>query len=52
MLSYELIPLSENALVIKFGEQITPDIHQRVRQVSTYFIEHHIEGIMLLYSIL
>lgn len=46
MLSYELIPLSENALVIKFGEQITPDVHQRVRQVATYFTEHHVEGII------
>jgi inhibitor of KinA len=46
MLNYEFIPLSENTLVIKFGEKITPDIHQRVRQVSTYFIEHHVEGII------
>jgi inhibitor of KinA len=46
MLDYELIPLSENALVIKFGEQITPEVHQRVRRVFDYFIEHHVEGII------
>lgn len=46
MLNYELIPLNENALVIKFGEQIALDIHQRVRQVSIYFMENHVEGII------
>ncbi|WP_044895340.1 5-oxoprolinase subunit PxpB [Bacillus alveayuensis] len=46
MENYELIPLSENALIIKFGEQITPEVHQRVRQVSTYFMEQRIEGMI------
>lgn len=46
MLNYEFIPLSENALIIKFGEQINHDIHRRVRQFINYFTDHHIEGII------
>jgi inhibitor of KinA len=42
---YEFIPLSENAVVIKFGEQISTDVHQWVRQVSAYFTEHQVEGV-------
>ncbi|MCL6588123.1 MAG: 5-oxoprolinase subunit PxpB [Anoxybacillus sp.] len=46
MLNYEFIPLSENALIIKFGDQINYDIHRRVRQFINYFTDHHIEGII------
>lgn len=46
MLNYEFIPLSEHALIVKFGEQINHDIHRRVRQFTNYFTDHHIEGII------
>ncbi|MGG6431965.1 5-oxoprolinase subunit PxpB [Anoxybacillus sp. D401a] len=46
MLNYEFIPLSENALIIKFGDQINYDIHQQVRQVFTYFMEHRVKEII------
>ncbi|WP_223066975.1 5-oxoprolinase subunit PxpB [Paenibacillus caui] len=42
----KIIPLGDSALVVKWGESISLDTHQQVRQLSDYLQEHPFKGMI------
>ncbi|MDB5084628.1 MAG: kinase inhibitor, partial [Bacilli bacterium] len=41
-----MVPLGDSAVIVKFGEQVDPETHQKVRVLSDYLEQHPVEGLV------
>ncbi len=44
--SFQIFPLGDAAIVVKFGDSIDLELHQRVRALEKHLEEHSLEGMM------
>ena len=42
--SYQILPVSEGCLYVKFGENISPEINRQARKLSNYVEKHPFAG--------
>ena len=44
--SYQILPLGDAAIVVKFGDTIDRNLHRKIQAMETYFADHFLKGMI------